>query len=155
MSARVVQAAALQAAPAALVAIAPMAPDERSYVIATWTRSKPITAGRVSTAERDAMIARLVDEQRVLVAQLPDGTAAGWVCYTPLRSTAIVHYLYTRKAIGALELRRRGIGRALVQRAAVDLARPVPYTFTGPMFASLIRGAGVATQRFDPTDILD
>ena len=51
------------------------------------------------------------------------GAIYGWICYTPLKSTAVIHYVYVRDP-----LRRTGIGRRLVEACGVALDRPVPVT---------------------------
>ena len=81
------------------------------------------------------------DLQAVRVAVGDDGAVFGWICYTPLRSTAVVHYLYVRAP-----LRRTGIGRRLLEACGVALDRPVPVTQvtdSGTPSSSLIPPCGI------------
>ena len=101
-------------------------PSARSFVLDSWRRSLPKkrrrSPGRSHTAA-DREREQLVDTQRVTLAVGDDGAVFGWICYTPLRSTAVVHYLYVRAP-----LRRTGIGRRLLEACGVALDRPVPVT---------------------------
>ena len=121
--------------------IRPAAPDELDYVRATWL-SGLLRGNRASAAKRArtrATIEQLLATQRPIVdartGSRPDERdedVIAWCCYTPLASTAVLHYVYVRRVHGyggeRVMMRGRGIGRSLVSAAGVDLARVVPYT---------------------------
>ncbi|HPP84063.1 MAG TPA: hypothetical protein PLZ50_10980, partial [Rubrivivax sp.] len=84
-------------------------PSARSFVLDSWRRSLPKKRRRGpnrSHTAADREREQLVDTQRVTLAIGGDGAVFGWICYTPLRSTSVVHYVYVRAP-----LRRTGIGR--------------------------------------------
>lgn len=124
-----------------MITTQPMTDDVRAWVIRGWInsalrRETGSPEEQITLLKREAVIRRLAAEQRVIVAhddELPEGRdAVGWVCFTPLLTTAVVHYVYVREP-----RRGSGIARQLAAAAAVDLARPIPYTMSGPMRAQL------------------
>ena len=139
--------------------------DEDGYVVSHWCMSmmgslvrRARRGAKLRPAERDRKAAteattrRLASSQRVLVAddtrKQRGASLVGFICYTPLRSTAIVHYVYVAKPD-----RRGGIGRRLLAGAGVDLERPVMHTHVGPGLAAASAGAGVRLHAIDPQEI--
>lgn len=98
----------------------------RSFVLDTWRRSLPKRHRRApgrSHSNTDRLREKLVDAHHVLCATGDGGAIFGWVCYTPLRTTAVIHYVYVRAP-----LRGTGIGRTLLAATGVALDRPVAVT---------------------------
>lgn len=139
--------------------------DEDGYVVSHWCMStmgalvrRARQGAKLRPAERDRKAAaeatarRLASSQLVLVAddtRRPRGKSlVGFVCYTPLRSTAIVHYVYVAKPD-----RRHGLARRLLAAAGVDLERPVMHTHVGPGLAAAAAGAGVRLHAIEPQEI--
>lgn len=122
------------------------AAGDEGYVIATWLRSYLGMRGGRSRRElaardsKEAIARKLLAAGRVLVVDAPVAAVnsteiAGWVCYTPLSSTSVVHYVYVRS-----QYRRRGIARRLLEAAGVDLVAPIPFTLEGPGFKTITAG---------------
>lgn len=135
--------------------------DELGYLRATWVRGmlrgdkKSSAASKARTRET---IDALLTTQRALV-MVVGGTSrtedvVAWCCYTPLKSTAIVHYVYVRKERDGECLRRRGIARTLIQRAGVDTAKVIPYTHETPDWRALVEACGWSVAFISPRDVL-
>lgn len=125
--------------------IRPMSADDRPYVLETWRRSMQQKSRKnqrdVSHSRANRARERLADEHRVLVASVADGSIIGWICYTPLRSSSVVHYLYVRASFRAHTKNHDSrVSRDLMEAAGVDLAKPVlatkPVTARGRMVAA-------------------
>lgn len=160
------------AAPA--LSIAPMhGRSERSYVRSTWIKATEGTRHRygacgpdpgvydergrrvpcVRCQERHLLIERLMESQTVLVARVPNTEVIiGWICGTPLRTTAAVHYVYVRNPKGR-SMRGFKFGLALARQLGVDMTATIPHTFTCQRFDALTDRFGVKTRRIAPSDI--
>ena len=110
-------------------------PTDQGYIASTWAKS--MTGGKRTpeTAWLNTIIDRMLDDPavRILVASEPSKTdqIVGWLCYTPMKSTLIVHYAYTREP-----RRRQGIIKALLEHAMPG-RKTIAYTMRGPDAESL------------------
>lgn len=105
-------------------------PTDQSYIASTWVNSLIQVRGNTKS-ESNALVDRMLDDPavRLLLAVEPSSmdTILGWLCYTPMPSSRIVHYVYVRD-----KLRLRGIASALYRKAwPVDKGKLV-YTLSGP-----------------------
>lgn len=118
-------------------------PTDQGYIASTWADS--ITLGNVRWDKKRAarsglnvVIDRLLDDPavRILIASEPTKTDAilGWLCYTPLPASRVVHYVYVREKI-----RHRGIGAALYRKAWPEDRGKLVYTMRGPDAESLVQ----------------
>jgi Acetyltransferase (GNAT) family. len=105
---------------------------DQGYICSTWLRS--MMDGRISSRDdaTRAIIDKVLDHHstRVIVASSPTEPhkIRGWLCYSPLASYALVHYLYVRAP-----WRGQGIGRALMHYAYPHWpGAQVVYTHDGP-----------------------
>lgn len=128
--------------------------DERDrYVPSTWAAAW-IRSRRTGKGAAVRTIDRLLRTEPVLVVPMPgsDGRVedvAGWICYTPLRSTAVVHFVYVREPE-----RRRGLGTELLRAAGVDLARVVTSTCSTPAWESWCVQRGWRVGRVQSSEIV-
>lgn len=98
-----------------------MTADDKSFVASTYLknfyRSHPIKFVPSSLYYRpqSAILERLIRDGSVLVACYPECPAelAGYVLYQETRTALALHWLYVRHS-----LRRRGVGRTLLDAAA-------------------------------------
>lgn len=140
-----------------MTAIVPMGPESRSYVLDSWRRSMPKKMRRrrgQTSAHADRQRARLVDSQSVLVASGNDGAIFGWICFTPLRSTAVVHYIYVRDVFRTGPFGGQKFGRALLGAAGVDLSTPIPTTLTTPAARAIAQAKGLRLLEVDASEVL-
>jgi GNAT superfamily N-acetyltransferase len=105
-------------------------PTDQSYIASTWVNSLIQVRGNTKS-EANALVDRMLDDPavRLLLAVEPSSidTILGWICYTPMPSSRIIHYVYVRD-----KLRLRGIASALYRKAwPVDKGKLV-YTMRGP-----------------------
>lgn len=143
--------------------IRPATVEEHDYCRATWLGGM-LRGTKASTAKRDrtrATIDRLLARERVLVDARPGERpedVVGWCCFTPLASTAVLHYVYTRRIHGRgearTEMRFRGIARDLVTAAGVDLARVVPYTHATDCSRAVLARTGVRATLITLAEVL-
>lgn len=119
-------------------------PTDQGYIASTWVDS--ITLGnRAGRGERrprsdaNVIVDRLLDDPavRILVAAEPTRTdlILGWICYTPMPASKIVHYIYVRD-----KQRRRGIASALLRKAFEGKAGKFVYTMHGPDTDAIVEG---------------
>lgn len=125
------------AADYAVVTRKPGATDQ-GYVASTWTQSLMKADPTARRHVVDILVDRMLDHDgvRVLLACEPTNvsTILGWICWSPVRTIRLVHYVYVRG-----NLRDRGIARALRHAAELDDARPLVFTMRGPCAKSLLR----------------
>ena len=112
--------------------------DDRRFIATSWKESHkdapkmdrtPWPIYKQTTCKQ---IDALVDSTgtRLLVATVPDGRIAGWICYSPGKAISTVHWTYTRHTLDGEHLRRRGVMAALID--AAELGKRFAYTFRGP-----------------------
>lgn len=113
---------------------------ELDYIYSTWAHSA-ISRHRSKSIRVRSLICQINDaleNARTLVDLRPGervgGDVVGWICYTPLQSTGIVHWVYVRKLH-----RRQGVGRGLCRAAGIDLGRLVGYTSDSTTVDSVLR----------------
>lgn len=140
--------------------IRPATPDEHDYMRASWL-SCLLRGHKSSTSKRArtrATIDQLLATQQTLVDARPGEVRAedvvGWCCYTPLASTAVVHFVSVRFAHRNESMRRTGIGRSLLVGAGVDLARVIPYTHATSVLPGLLRSTGWRATPIDVREVL-
>ena len=127
---------------------------ERPYCGATWHRGiTPRFARRALSKRLGDAIDHLLVTQHVLVIHAADRIAA-WCCYTPLKTTSVVHYVYVRK-----EHRLDGIATDLLGACGVDLSAPIPYTGidggrTERLVSRIVRDSGHITRRLPIEEVL-
>ena len=141
---------ALGAAPR--YSLRPGRPGDQGYVTSTWLRSLQNAPGcrkvpRSSFYKAHGTdVDRLLDrpDVRIVVACDPADIDAilGWLCYTQMPPSMLaLHYVYVRAEdrLG-VELRRRGIARALLEAAREGLTRDTKlvYTYKGPSEKALL-----------------
>lgn len=109
--------------------IRPAEESDLDYVYATWAHGV-VSGKRLGSMRTRYLLAQVNDameQARVIVdvrpGKRPEGDIVGWLCYTPLRSTGVVHWVYVRKTH-----RGNGIARGLLDAAGVDTSRAIPYT---------------------------
>lgn len=132
--------------------------DELPYCRATWITSM-LRGRRAFGASRTKLahnIELLLESQPVLVGAYPGEDPAtrpediaGWICYTPLASSAVLHWIYVRD-----QFRGAGIGRALVEAAGIDITRTVLYTQHTKAAAKLMRQTGARGKSIAVKDVL-
>ncbi len=117
-------------------------PTDQGYIASTWVHSigrgtaNPKEPGHRRTS-LNITVDRMLDDQavRLLIAAEPTRTdiILGWMAYTPMPGSRIVHYVYTRE-----KMRRRGIAGELVRKAfPLHGAAKLVYTMRGPDHDSL------------------
>ena len=128
--------------------VAAMPPDARAYVLETWRRSLPRRKRRHSHGDANRLRERLVDGERVAVA-LVDGAIVGWVCYTPLPSAPVVHYVYVRASH-----RGRRVSHALLEHAGALPGRALPVTESTPRADAAAARSGLRLRRLAVEEVL-
>jgi hypothetical protein len=121
-----------------VVSIRSVKPDDLRFVGTSWKESHKDAPGpdrmpwSIYKQTTCKQIDALTDSQgtRILVAAVPDGRIAGWICYSPGKAISTVHWVYTRHKLDADKLRRRGVMTALLE--AASLGKRFAYTFRGP-----------------------
>ena len=112
------------------VLIRPACPSDQGYVASTW-RESLLLANRETVSTVNARIDKFLDDVgvRVLVAAEPTKPERiyGWMCYSPARTTAVLHYLYTRE-----KQRNRGVAKRLFEYAWPKQPDKIIYTLRGP-----------------------
>jgi GNAT superfamily N-acetyltransferase len=112
-------------------------PTDQGYIASTWVDSMA-TAKQGPRSDLNRMVDRMLDDQavRLLIACEPTKTDVilGWLAYTPMPGSRIVHYVYTRD-----RMRRRGIAAALVRHAFPRDIGKIVHTMRGPDADSLAR----------------
>lgn len=134
--------------------IRPATEDEQTYVRCTWLATA-LHRRRQTNGERQR-IRQLVDAllgESILVAVRPSPTRAeevvGWLCYSPMRTTAVCHFVYVRDKV-----RREGVARALLTAAGVDLARTVLATSASDMLPAVLAASGLRVEQMRAEDVL-
>lgn len=112
-------------------------PTDQGFIASTWVDS--MTSRRAGErSQANHMVDRLLDDPavRILIAAEPTRTDVilGWIAYTPLPASRVIHYAYVRD-----RMRHRGIARKLLEEAfgqAMGVCR-IMLTMTGPDTESL------------------
>lgn len=128
--------------------IRPPLPSDQGYIAATWARSVLSTHAhqRHLSSRTGAQVGKQIDS----VLDRPDtkgllfvrsenpNSILGWIVYTDVRDTPVVHYLYTRaRGPRGADLRGKGIATSLLRAVGVDRSRGVVCTSHGPSSASM------------------
>jgi len=104
--------------------------EDQSYIASTLMHSIRTPRGLpMPKRDSNAVVDYLLDAKgvRLLVACNEDGKIVGWLCWSPLTATRLVHYVYVRK-----DWRQRGIAKALMSGAHLDDERSsLVYTLKG------------------------
>jgi hypothetical protein len=108
----------------------------------------------MSHRERRALaqeVDSLIDGNEILV-QPVDGSeresdVLGFVCFTRLQTTSVVHYLSVRNSG-----RRQGIGRKLMVAAGVEVDSPIPCTRVTPKAQAAAGHVGARLMRVGVKD---
>jgi ribosomal protein S18 acetylase RimI-like enzyme len=135
--------------------IRPARESELDYVYSTWTHAivgrQRINSLRAKhlIAQVDEILERAPTLVDVRASARPDGEVVGWICYTPLQTMGVVHWIYVRKAH-----RREGIARGLCAAARVDLTRMVPYTSESTAAKQAIAALPFRTHHVPMKDVL-
>ena len=131
---------AIEQAADALVFIRRPRPTDQSFIASTWVDSMKLGTKR-STHPRaglNATVDQLLDDAavRLLIASEPSrqDVILGWICYTPMPGSRIIHYVYVRE-----RMRRRGIAAALYRKAFPRDVGKLVYTMRGPDAESLAK----------------
>lgn len=134
-----------------LITIGQMTHAERRWVSASWKKS---VYGRRRRADGERLIQAIIDTQTVLVARAADDpeTGVGWICFTALPTTVILHYVYVRG--GGNGVRGSGFCRQLLAAAGVNTRRAVLTTTDRPRDADRAKRNGVVIEWFDPFKVL-
>lgn len=119
------------------IVIKPTDEADRPFVRSTWRESykQSPKCDRLSwsaykaTAGRDIDVILGREDTKTLGAYDDRGHLLGWIAWTPGRSIATVHYVYTRHDLEGAKLRRRGVATALLEEA--KLGTRVVYTHRG------------------------
>jgi GNAT superfamily N-acetyltransferase len=123
----------------ASISLRPYETKDRGFVIMSFVRSYGRSA--YATGVPAAVLIDLLDPLLIAwdttVAEAPDGELLGWICSRPGR----LAWLFVKP-----EFRRRGVARALLERAEVGRTLDAPFVPTkapdGSSFASWSRARG-------------
>ncbi len=114
---------------------------DQNYVADTWVNSMG------PNRANGELVTKLLDQDqtRILVAERA-GKIIGWVAYSDLGKARALLYVYVRHS-RQHQFRLQGVGRALMESAGFDLAKPIVYALEGPTSGSLLaRYTGVKMQ---------
>lgn len=115
-------------------------PTDQGFIAATWVDSiSPRHHEQWDEREHvNRLVDRLLDDAavRILVASEPTRTDVilGWLSYTPMPASRIVHYVYVRD-----RMRRRGIASALYRKAFPRDVGKLVWTMRGPDTEALVK----------------
>lgn len=129
-------------------------PDEWSFITSTWLRSYrsffiPGVTNQVYYASEQSAIEQMWKAPNVVwlvaAAEGYPTYCLGWLCAELTDAGPVVHYVYTRHAVGKdVEIRRLGIATALVETFLRDIPhRTVWYTRNTASARSLLTAKGL------------
>lgn len=136
----------VSAAPSLTISIRPMSADDHGYARATWREGMKDAPAyermpwSLYKQTAGATVAKLVADEQLLGAYVPDGRIIGWLCMTPGRTVNTLHWVHTRYELDGERCRRRGVMSALVD--AAQLGKRIVYTFHGPRRRRVEAGRG-------------
>jgi hypothetical protein len=111
--------------------IRPPRPADQAYIASTWVSSLGLSDNPKGSSARGHIVDSLLDKAGVKVLVAVDGEnharIMGWICWSPMPSVNVVHYVYVRN-----QLRKQGIGTLLAHAADLVGGKPVVYTCEGP-----------------------
>ncbi len=135
--------------------IRPAQESELDYVYTTWSHAV-LSRRRINSMRVKHLVAQINDALErattlvdVRPGKRPEGDVVGWLSYTPLVTTGVVHWVYTRKAH-----RRTGIARGLLAHARIDPHALIPYTSDSSAAAEMGVTLGLRTQHVPMKDVI-
>ena len=109
-------------------------PTDQGFIASTWVDSMMFGqkgGPKHPRSGANVLVDKMLDDPavRLLVASEPAKTDVilGWLCYTPLPKTLVLHYIYVRD-----RMRHRGIARQLLIQANRNGWSKLAYTMRGP-----------------------
>lgn len=117
---------------------------DQSYIACSWVRSMQRVKGRATLRvigeQVDALLDRTDTQVRVAHAIGDNDAIIGWIAWTKLAGTPVLHYVLTRQCDpGGHRLRGLGVARQLLGQAGLHPDRGAVFTFRGPSAPRLQR----------------